>query len=305
MSTPRTPVHRFVGGARVARAWIRFYTRGLPLELRDARRAEIDADIWEHQSHARLRGEADAITSLTILFRALRGAPDDLGWRREAAAADHASPNGIPAMALSYRTTGWMALAGMIGAGVASAFGLLNSVPGVEVHQWFPAHGSIENFSNALGILAFLSLYFLQQNRLDAVGRFGFGLLLAGTALSVWANLWRPPTVEAQIFVVVVWVRLAMVVLGVILFGLGTIRARVLPEPFRRIPLALGALALVHVTIVLLIDGVAMDASSLIPVTLQVLSIVSTLGTAAVGYAVWSATRSRSGQAAPAGAAPA
>ena len=33
--------------AALARAWTQAYTRGLPAEERDRRRAEIDSDLWE------------------------------------------------------------------------------------------------------------------------------------------------------------------------------------------------------------------------------------------------------------------
>ena len=36
----------------MTRSWVTLYTSGLPRELRDARRAEIDSDLWEHQRTA-------------------------------------------------------------------------------------------------------------------------------------------------------------------------------------------------------------------------------------------------------------
>ena len=50
--------------AGVARWWTRCYTAGLPLDLREARRAEVESDLWESL--------ADGSTTRHILAR--RGA---------------------------------------------------------------------------------------------------------------------------------------------------------------------------------------------------------------------------------------
>ena len=63
----------------VVRAWTRAYTWRLPPAARDARRAEIDSDLWELQrdrdAHARLHPAAH------IAVRWLLGIRDDLAWR--------------------------------------------------------------------------------------------------------------------------------------------------------------------------------------------------------------------------------
>jgi hypothetical protein len=62
----------------LARAWVHVYTRGMPADLRDGRRAEIESDLWEqcHDEAPRRRGGG-----LDILGRTLRGVPSDLSWR--------------------------------------------------------------------------------------------------------------------------------------------------------------------------------------------------------------------------------
>jgi hypothetical protein len=67
----------------VVRAWTRVYTWGLPPPVRDARRAEVDSDLWE-QAHARDTGAA---LPLDILGRLLLGVVDDLRWMFEHAAS--------------------------------------------------------------------------------------------------------------------------------------------------------------------------------------------------------------------------
>ena len=62
------------------RLWTSFYTWGLPDADREARRDEIDSDLWEsvHDREAGRRGLA-----LHIMARLVAGVPDDLGWRIE------------------------------------------------------------------------------------------------------------------------------------------------------------------------------------------------------------------------------
>ena len=58
--------------AGVARWWTRLYTAGLPDDLRDARRAEVESDLWESVS--------DGAPSRHILARVALGVVDDLTW---------------------------------------------------------------------------------------------------------------------------------------------------------------------------------------------------------------------------------
>jgi hypothetical protein len=72
------------GAVAAVRAWTRAYTYGLPDEQRDARREEIDSDLWESVNDT----TSDQRTlALRIAARLVVGMPDDLGWRREQAAA--------------------------------------------------------------------------------------------------------------------------------------------------------------------------------------------------------------------------
>jgi hypothetical protein len=59
--------------ADLARLWTRVYTSGLDPSLRDARRAEIESDLWESQQHADGRAQ--------ILSRLVAGVVDDVLWR--------------------------------------------------------------------------------------------------------------------------------------------------------------------------------------------------------------------------------
>jgi hypothetical protein len=64
---------------RLARWWTRAYTVGTPGDLAYARRAEIEADIWEFERDVQRSDQGAA----TAWARLLLGVPDDLSWRLE------------------------------------------------------------------------------------------------------------------------------------------------------------------------------------------------------------------------------
>lgn len=62
---------------RVARGWVALYTLGVSPSLREARRAEINSDLWE-QRHEET-GSNDGSTG-SVLARVLGGLPADVAW---------------------------------------------------------------------------------------------------------------------------------------------------------------------------------------------------------------------------------
>lgn len=72
------------GAVTAVRAWTRAYTYGLPAGQREARREEIESDLWESVNDP----ASDRRTlPLQIAARLVAGIPDDLGWRSEQAGA--------------------------------------------------------------------------------------------------------------------------------------------------------------------------------------------------------------------------
>ena len=65
------------------RAWTRIYTARLPPAIRDARRNEIESDLWELHEDVRRRGGSPARIAIHMLLRLVFGAGDDLLWRAE------------------------------------------------------------------------------------------------------------------------------------------------------------------------------------------------------------------------------
>ncbi len=62
------------------RNWVFLYTAGLPSEIRKARRAELESDIWEQR-------QEETGPVLHMLLRLVLGAPSDMAWRLETGAA--------------------------------------------------------------------------------------------------------------------------------------------------------------------------------------------------------------------------
>jgi hypothetical protein len=58
------------------------YTRGLAAELRDARRAEIESDLWAQAEEAENVGRGSSSVEVEMLTRLALGMPADIGWRR-------------------------------------------------------------------------------------------------------------------------------------------------------------------------------------------------------------------------------
>ena len=67
----------------LTRWWVRLYTRGLPSEMKYARRAEIESDLWEQGEDAIANGSQPDETALQVFVRLLLGTPADLTWRLE------------------------------------------------------------------------------------------------------------------------------------------------------------------------------------------------------------------------------
>jgi hypothetical protein len=65
----------------IVREWTRLYTWRLPPTLREARRAEIESDLWEFEHDVTARARSSP--AMQVLLRVVAGVPDDLQWRVE------------------------------------------------------------------------------------------------------------------------------------------------------------------------------------------------------------------------------
>jgi len=68
---------------RLCLRWVGWYTRGLPPDVAERRRAEIASDLWEHERDAARAGMSDLAIRVEVLGRVFSGMSADLSWRRE------------------------------------------------------------------------------------------------------------------------------------------------------------------------------------------------------------------------------
>lgn len=66
--------------------WVRLYTAGLPEQIRMTRREEIASDVYEQLAEAHCDADRRQVRR-DVVGRTVRGAVDDLLWRREVARA--------------------------------------------------------------------------------------------------------------------------------------------------------------------------------------------------------------------------
>jgi len=173
----------FRSAAALARAWVRLYTIGLPWELRETRRTEIDSDLWEHENDARDTGRAPVIAAMEVILRVLIGVTHDVSWRSEAIQTWRVPDfeRRVTFMALSPGQTRWMGLAGVLG-GVLWAGTFL--VP-LDLGTVVRGYGHI--VLSILLIVGLLGFYAHQRERASKAGRVGFALLL--TSFVAWLAL--------------------------------------------------------------------------------------------------------------------
>ena len=65
----------------LVRGWVRLYTSGLPAELRDARRDQVDDDLWCQHAEAAANERSARSLDADMALRLVLGMPADLTWR--------------------------------------------------------------------------------------------------------------------------------------------------------------------------------------------------------------------------------
>ena len=208
--------------ASLVRAWVRLYTRGLAPQLRAARREEIDGDLWEQTRETAVLGGTPSGVRSQVLLRLLLGMPADVSWRVAQIGThkrDHratgtgelrmSSPNWI-------RGSGLVAImGGMLWAGL---WAYMASRPVAE---------TLENIltvvAMSLFVVALTAMYFQQPRRVGLIGTAGLALLWSGLGL---VGAWVLDIVSPWLFFIgglLTWL------VGLVLFGLAMLRAKVIP----------------------------------------------------------------------------
>jgi hypothetical protein len=67
--------------AALVRGWAGLYTRGLPADVRAARRDELDDDLWCEHEEALATGRSRRALDAELALRLLFGIPADISWR--------------------------------------------------------------------------------------------------------------------------------------------------------------------------------------------------------------------------------
>jgi hypothetical protein len=101
--------------ARFVRRWVVLYTRGLPAEIRQERRDEIEDDLWSQEREAAGSARTDLSLAGEIVIRLVFGIPADLSWRMEHrhVVGSHVVPERSPTV--GSRAIAALAIAGGIG----------------------------------------------------------------------------------------------------------------------------------------------------------------------------------------------
>lgn len=83
-------------------AWVRLYTCGLPDDVRERRRREIESDVFEQrQDDAQVGYRPDEIAA-RLLFRWLCGIPSDVSWRLDQQQNSRRATIDVPVLSLEY-----------------------------------------------------------------------------------------------------------------------------------------------------------------------------------------------------------
>lgn len=173
----------------VSRAWVGLYTARLPEALRGSRRAEMDADLWDHEHDRAARGAAGPFTATEIVLRTCLGVFDDLAWRLEVRREIRQSSRdgAIHLPRFSARHTRWMGLAGLTG-GIVWAiylFALMQRSRTDGIPAWGLVVPVVVAALLLAGLVGFRASY---RGRLGRKGAVGVSLLIISMASFFLAN---------------------------------------------------------------------------------------------------------------------
>lgn len=151
----------------LVRAWVDLYTRGLPAELRAARRDEVADDLWCEQEEAATLGRSASALGADMVLRLLFGMPADVGWRLTYRGTPR--PGLERSLAMNTRTLGTLAIV----AGLTYMILLLLFIP-LSHGVWTGAIGVFGVLGTLVAGLAFVASAVGLANRFqDHIGPVG------------------------------------------------------------------------------------------------------------------------------------
>jgi hypothetical protein len=169
--------------AAIVRGWVDLYTRGMPSELRDARRDEIADDLWCQQQEATLQGLTARSLDADIAMRLLFGIPSDISWRLAHRAL---VPSGLATK--DTRSLGALALVGALLFGILFLFFIPYS------HSvWTGSAGVYALIGTIVAVIAFsataLGLASRFQDHIGPIGGLGALVTACGAVLSMFGYI--------------------------------------------------------------------------------------------------------------------
>ena len=204
--------------ADLVRRWVAFYTRGLPRDLREARRDEINDDLWCEHAEAAAAGRSARSLDADLALRLILGIPSDLSWRL----THHRAPDRTILEKRASIGTRILGLLPIVAAASLFSLAILtggNSGP-VWAWVWIPLGSIIAFAAAALG----LALQF--QDRVGRLGAAGAILVAMASAMIVGASA-VGLTVVAAVGLVVVTVGSAMLMWDLARIGVLSRRASI------------------------------------------------------------------------------
>jgi hypothetical protein len=169
--------------ASLVRGWADLYTRGLPAEVRAARRDELDDDLWCEREEALALGRPPRSLDADLALRLLFGIPADISWRLSyRRRATRPIPDRSPSTSTS--VLGVLAIVG----GLIWAVLLLLWVPFSDA-VWTGGFGVLGVAGSLSAAIIFsavaLGLAWRFQDHVGPVGAVGAVLVMLGAAMSL------------------------------------------------------------------------------------------------------------------------
>jgi hypothetical protein len=168
--------------AALVRGWVDLYTRGMPRELRAARRDEVADDLWCQHEEATASGRTARSLDADLAMRLLFGIPADITWRL---AYRRKVPWGLERSgSMSTRTLGALAVVAALTFGMLFLFFIPFS------HSvWTGSAGVYALIGTIVGVIAFsaaaLGLAWRFQDHIGPLGGLGAIMTTFGAVLSM------------------------------------------------------------------------------------------------------------------------
>jgi hypothetical protein len=178
--------------AALVRRWVAFYTLGLPPEIKQDRRDEIDDDLWCQVQEAAGSRRPDRSLAGEIIARLVFGIPADVSWRVEKGRLARASKPFERSDAMHARLPAVLALVGGAAWSIWPVHaGLLSMPTGV----WASGFGPTLTLLMALGgtVVLALAVMSLVAAAHDMIPSWIAALAVIGALISTLAVLAIPP----------------------------------------------------------------------------------------------------------------